>query len=280
MFVISRVDIIKKTVVYLFSEEAKAQSLISVNPLGTGFFVAVPAGEGRSWIYFVTAKHVLERNSGKYRKNILCRVNLKDCNRDSSRVGFEFLRFPILDTEGNILWIVHSNPAVDIAVIQEFPNPQTYEIQAIPTKAFVTQEIVQRDRIVEGQELFFPCFTPEVPQHRRNNPVIRFGRIALISTEDFVTQKGSARFYLAECFPFGGNSGSPVFFRQRTAEGEAYALLGIMIGHYYAREPVIRETQSSLMVPQHMGIAAIMPVDYLLDILNSDAVRRERSEMS
>ena len=41
---------------------------------------------------------------------------------------------------------------------------------------------------------------PEIPQQKRNTPIIRFGRISLVSTEDFETWERSVRFHLAECF--------------------------------------------------------------------------------
>jgi hypothetical protein len=279
MSAISRVDALKKTITYIFSGEVSGQSLTSIYPLGTGFFVAVPhlQVEGRSWIYLVTAKHVLRSNSEEYYRQVFCRANLRDWNPASDRVGVEFIQVSTSGTEGNLLWVVHSNPAVDIAVIQQYPRPDRYDFQTISTAAFVTQEIIQRDGIVEGQELFFPCFTPEIPQHRRNNPIIRFGRISLLSTEDFETREGSVRFHLAECFPFGGNSGSPVFVR---ATEERYGLFGIMTGYYRTTQPAIQATQSGLVTPQHMGIATIVPIDHLTDILFSNALRRSRGEIS
>jgi hypothetical protein len=229
----------------------------------------------------VTAKHVLRRNPSEYYPKVFCRVNLRNWDPNSGSSGVQFLDVPILDSQQNLLWTVHSNPAVDIAVTQRFPNPETYDIQAVPTGAFLTQEAIQRNRIVEGQELFFPCFTPEIPQRNRNNPIIRFGRIALLSLEDFITDAGSVRVHLAECFPFGGNSGSPVFTRQRTSETEErHALFGIMTGYYVSAQPIIQQTQSGFIAPQHMGIASVVPVDYLNDILYNEALRRNRGEVS
>ncbi len=279
MSAISRVDALKKTITYIFSGEVSGQSLTSIYPLGTGFFVAVPhlQVEGQSWIYLVTARHVLRSNSEEYYRKVFCRANLRDWNPGSDRVGFEFIQVSTSETERHLLWGVHSNPAVDIAVIQQYPRPDRFDFQTIPTAAFVTQEMIQRDGIVEGHELFFPCFTPEIPQHRRNNPIIRFGRISLLSTEDFETREGNVRFHLAECFPFGGNSGSPVFVREKEAR---YSLFGIMTGYYLTAQSVLQKAQSDLVTPQHMGIAMIVPIDYLHDILFSNAFRRSRGEIS
>lgn len=289
MSVISRVHMIKKTVGYIFSGEVREERLISIYPLGTGFLVAVPHHqvEGRGWPYFVTAKHVLKRTPEEYRTEIFVRANLRDWSPSSNQIGASFYRLPVLDNEGNLQWTIHSNPAVDLAVIQNFPRPETYEFQVIPNTIFATEEVVQKEEVAEGDEVFFPCFTPEIPQRRRNYPVIRFGRIALTSGEDLPTLGGSAKFHFAECFPFGGNSGSPVFLRfgpmRRATQlvfGERYFLLGIMSGYYYQTRPVdIQPTEFRLSVNQSIGIAAIIPVDYLKDILYSETLRRQRHEI-
>lgn len=289
MSVISGVDKLKKTVAYIFSGKVSDERLTSLSPLGTGFLVAVPHHEveGKVWPYFVTAKHVLRLDSERYRREIFVRANLRDWSPSGEQLGVGLIDLPVADTEGNLQWVVHSNPAVDIAVIQRFPRADQFDIQAVPTKAFFAQDSFQRARIVEGHELFFPCFTPEIPQRRRNNPVVRFGRIALISDEDLVTPEGNVRFHFVECFPFGGNSGSPVFLRkmERVAESsrieERYGLFGIMRGHFNVAQPVsIQQTQPHLLARQHMGIAAITPVDYLREILYSDDLRRQRGEIS
>lgn len=284
MSVISGIATLRKAVAYIFSGEARGEQVVSARPLGTGFLVAVPHHEvkERVWPYFVTAKHVLKLDSKRYRREIFVKVNLRDWSPSSSQSGVRVISFPVTDTEGNLQWTIHSNPAVDVAVIQRFPRYKEYEVRSVPTKAFMTQEQIREARIVEGYELFFPCFTPEIPQRKRNNPVIRFGRIALISNEDFVTSEGNVKFLFAECFPFGGNSGSPVFIKVRIESGEdKYALIGIMKGHFNVVQPVsIQQTQPYLSLRQHMGIAAIIPVDYLREILYSDDLRRQRSEIS
>lgn len=283
------IGLIRKTVAYIFSGEVSGEKLTSVNPLGTGFLVGIPNQriEGSIWAYFVTAKHVLRNESGGYRTEVFVRANLKNWSPSSGQVGARFARLAVTDGNGNLAWTIHPNPAVDIAILPSVPQPETYDIQVVPVKAFAIQQTLSRWGIVEGQELFFPCFTPEIPQQRRNSPVIRFGRISLISDEDFLTPEGSTRLHFAECFPFGGNSGSPVFLRrvESIAESERtqekYGLFGIMKGHFNVGQPVmIQQTQPRLLVRQHMGIAAITPVDYLMEILYNDDLRRRRDEIS
>ena len=205
MSVISGIDAIKKTVVYIYSGEAHGEQLTSVYPLGTGFFVSIPhhIQEGAIWPYFVTAKHVLERIPREYLAEIFLRVNLKGWSSSSNQTGVSFLRLPVLNGEGNLQWTIHSNPAVDLAVIQRLPSLETYEFSSILATMFDTNEVIQREGVAEGDEIFFPCFTPEIPQERRNNPVIRFGKLALMLGEDIPTPEGSTKFHFAECFPFG-----------------------------------------------------------------------------
>jgi len=289
MSVISRIDIFKKTVLYVFSGEVHGERLTSIHPLGTGFFVAVPQRqvEGSIWPYFVTAKHVLKRSSEEYRTEIFVRANLKDWSSSSNHIGAHFARLPILDSGGTLRWVIHTNPAVDLAVIQNFPSRDRYEFAAIPDTIFATEEVIQREGVAEGDEVFFPCFTPEIPQQRRNNPVIRFGKIALMSRQNIQTPEGNAKFHFAECFPFGGNSGSPVFLRfgparratQIVVAPEKYYLFGIMKGHFQVAQPVdVQRTEFGLSVRQHIGIAAITPADYLKEILYSETLLRQRDE--
>jgi len=291
MSVISRVDIIKQTVVYIFSGEVDGEHLTSVGPLGTGFFVAVPHHqvEGRIWPYFVTAKHVLKRTPEQYWTEIFIRANVRGWTSNSNQLGANFFRLPVVDGARKLLWTIHSDPAVDLAVTQQFPPVGTYEFQSIPSNIFATHRIIREEEVAEGDEVFFPCFTPEIPQQRRNNPVMRFGKIALMSGENIQTPDGSTTYHFAECFPFGGNSGSPVFLRfgparkatQIAVAPERYFLLGVMKGYWQHAEPVeVQQTQVRLSARQHMGIAAVTPVDYLHEILYNEHLRRQRGEIS
>jgi len=110
-----------------------------------------------------------------------------------------------------------------------------------------------------------------------------------MSGEEIQTSDGSTKFHFAECFPFEGNSGSPVFLRfgparratQIVVGPERYFLLGVMKGYWQHAQPVeVQQTQFRLSVRQHMGIAAITPIDYLREILYREDLRRQRGEIS
>lgn len=288
MSVVSRVNEIKGTVVYLFSGEVSGERLTSVQPLGTGFFVAIPHHKmkDKGWPYLVTAKHVLRHSTKEYWTQVFVRANLRNWSSTDNQIGVAFQRISVLDNAGNLRWAIHPDPSVDLATRQVSLRPEVFDVKSIPPTMFAVDEILQRERVAEGDEIFFPCFTPEIPQQRRNYPVIRFGRISLVSREDIPTEEGQARFHFAECFPFGGNSGSPVFLRfgpMRRAgtitAGDRYLLLGIMKGYWSEAQPVEVERTDFHFVRQSIGIAAITPVDYLKDILYSKNFQRLRGEI-
>ena len=285
MSAILGIQTVKKTVCYIFSGKEVEKSL-AVNPLGTGFFVLLPnpREKGKFWGIFVTAKHVLKNKSGEYYPEIFVRANLKNWSPNDKKPGIIWTKIPVTDRDGNLEWLVHPNPAVDLAVLPMFPNPETHDIWAVPSKAFLTYKNISRIGVLEGQEIFLPCFTPEIPQYKRNYPIVRFGRIALISTEEFPAEEGNTKLHFAECFPFGGNSGAPVFIRKSQKNPKTdriedeYGLLGILKAHYYTEYPILQLTQSSLWSSQHMGIAVITPVDYLREILNNELTQKLNHE--
>ena len=290
MSTILGISTVKKTVCYIFSGKVIEKSVavnplksVAVSPLGTGFLVFLPnpREQGKFLGYFVTAKHVLKNKSGEYYPEIFVRTNLKNWSPNDKKLGIKWARLPVTGRDGNLEWLVHSNPGVDLAVLPMFPSSETFDIWAVPSKAFLTYKNLSKTGVLEGQEIFLPCFTPEIPQHRRNYPIIRFGRIALISTEEFQIQEGNSRFHFAECFPLGGNSGSPVFIRKSRKNPETnrtedkYGLLGIMSAYGYVKQHVkIQQTQTRFWLSQHMGIAFITPVDYLREILDSDLAQK------
>ena len=77
----------------------------------------------------------------------------------------------------------------------------------------------------------------------KNQPVIRFGNVSLITDEKVKTNKKGEpvtmeHLYLVECMSLGGFSGSPVFFEtdrikpNKIYHSPQFYLGGIMKGHY------------------------------------------------
>lgn len=93
---------------------------------------------------------------------------------------------------------------------------------------------------------------------------------------------------LLETTSFGGNSGSPVFFKLNPNREPnklifgppKYLLAGIMEGYFGAEfDTCVIETKNSIKIPfQNTGIAAVTPAYQLLEILNSKAVIKNQKQ--
>jgi hypothetical protein len=136
-------------------------------------------------------------------------------------------------------------------------------------------------------------FTPFIG-NRRNFPVVRFGRVAMLSDEKIPwTERGieqSLDLYLIECQSFGGNSGAPVFFYldpSRTPGtlvlGRPYHLLlaGIMKGTFLdANEIRVIERSPVPFSVENVGIAGIVLAYLLHEVLFSDALTEQRAQVA
>ncbi|WP_437371899.1 hypothetical protein [Maribacter litoralis] len=115
---------LKKTVGFIYAKDSND----NLRPQGTGFFVSISDsinGQFVGAIYFVTAKHVLKRNT-KFRDNIFIRLNTLDSLSDYGNL--------ILSDKGaNKNIYIHPDETVDIAVIPVSPNPQKFDYLTLPS---------------------------------------------------------------------------------------------------------------------------------------------------
>ncbi len=155
----------------------------------------------------------------------------------------------------------------------------------IPDSLIATSEILKRYKISEGDEVFFSGLFTSHPGQKKNQPIVRFGRVALMSDEkiEWREKDKAAKFldlYLVECQSFGGNSGSPVFFsisagrdlpdnlRLVSVAPPSLFLAGIMKGTYLsANELEMKDTSKIPFSIENIGIAAVTPSYFLNDIL-------------
>jgi hypothetical protein len=201
------VDYVKKSVTFFFDQDTSNEEVVT--PFGTGFFVGVNCekdptkGQG----YLVSAKHVLQDSNGNFRKDVLIRLNLNGG-------GSQLLKIP-LDRRRIF---IHDDPIVDLVVYPMNPDMNLFDYSLILPQYFGTQELLKRDEISEGDDVFFAGLFESHFGFQQNHPILRFGKIALMSNEKIAFKErhsGSislADLYLIECMSFAGNSGSPVFF--------------------------------------------------------------------
>jgi len=252
---------IKKSVAFVFLIDDQQK----VEPFGTGFFIRVPQEHNpqRAVAYFVTAKHVLQDDVGEYRSKIVIRLNGVD-----GRTSYTVL------TLQNHKIFTHEDPNVDIAVIPISLNSSIIDFKLIPSEVVATKDKIKQLGIAEGYDVFFTGLFSSYVGQQRNQPITRFGKVALMPDEriEWKTQKDQPSklmdLYLMECLSFSGNSGSPVFFNMAIGYLSDIYLAGIVMGSYHNIEIFAYDT----FLKQNLGIVAVTPAYKLYDILFSKQV--------
>ena len=268
---------IKSVVAFVFV----ARSAGDLVPWGTAFFVGVPDSHHpeRSFVYLVTAKHVvMAADQQSFLPEIYLRLN-------TLAGGAQTLKTPIV-TEGKAKTVFfHPDPTVDLAVIPWLPDQKTFDFKFLPAEMITTEKDFRELKIVEGSEVFFTgLFSPYVGT-KRNYPVVRFGRVALITEEKIRFSDREAQLYLIESGSYGGNSGAPVFFFLG-ADREPGVLIvgspviklaGVMSGTFLDIQPVrIVDTANTAVAPSNMGVAAVVPAYKLQELLFGQVLRTLR----
>lgn len=271
-------DEIKKVVAFVYVKNAKGDFI----PNGTAFFVGVPdpANPGRSFGNLVTAKHVLTTvEGGPWLDRVWLRLAMKSGGTYTAEIE--------LHSDGpkkNVF--VHTDPSVDIAVIPALPNEETIEFRMLSADLITSRADFPKLNISEGSEVFFTgLFTPHQGQNK-NYPVVRFGRVAMLSDERIDWNGTPTDLYLIESWSFGGNSGSPVFFFLGSDRVPGSIILGppelrlagVMKGFFNDKQAIqVIPTGAVPVSVSNMGIAAVVPSYHIQEILFSDELRAVRA---
>lgn len=276
-----------KTVVFIYRSQNGAPG----QPDGTGFLVAVPipSQPDRSWLYLVTASHVLHTDSNNLSSatypELFVRINKKS-------EGSQIFRLPIVTSGDNQTAFFDPDPSVDVAVIPiALPNPDQFDIAVLPEDMLTTPADLKKYNIGVGTDMFFTgMFTPFLGQ-TRNYPIVRFGKLAMIPDEKIPIGNLKIDAYLVETFSFGGNSGSPVFFYPSpdntpgalTIGSPTIKVAGVMKGFFGDIEPIMMAQTASAngnSVPvskENSGIAIVVPADHIRKILDSEPLISKRN---
>lgn len=270
---------VKTVVAFVFIPGKQPGEVI---PYGTAFFVGVKNRKNseRSYVYLVTAKHVLQSIDKAWLPKIMLRLNTKHGEA-------EMVEVPVLLSGDNKTVFLHPDLSVDIAVIPVLPDPSKFDFKILPEDMITTDKDFKDLKITEGSEVFFTgLFSPYVGT-RRNYPVVRFGRVSLITEEKIKFVDQEAQLYLIESGSYGGNSGSPVFFYLGSDRIPGSLILGppvlklagVMSGFFLDRQPVgLIETSKVPVAPSNMGIAAVVPAYKLHEILFGPELKKQRAE--
>ena len=271
-------SVFKSVVAFIYIEKEAGKSLA---PIGTGFFVGVkkPSDPNVFSVYLVTAKHLLFRpGTTKYIDKIFVRLNKKEGGTKTGSI-------PIITKGENRTVFTHNDPNVDIAVIPFLPNPAKFDFKYLPDEMITTRKAYKALEIQEGSDVFFTGLFSPYPGAEKNYPVVRFGRVALVTKEKIESQGKKMDLYLIEAGSFGGNSGAPVFFHLGSDRKPGslvigppiYKLAGIMHGTFLDKRKIeIIETKKVPVALSSMGIAAVVPGYKLHEVLFSEEVKKYR----
>jgi hypothetical protein len=273
---------VKDAVAFVLRAGDKPGELV---PYGTAFFVGVPDPKngGRSFVYLVTAKHVFQTPDHKWLPQVFVRLNTKE---DSS----ELLQVPIVISGEKKTVFLDPDSTVDIAVVPADPktlDEKKVDFKVIPLNMITTEDDFKSLKITEGSEVFFTgLFSPYLGT-KKNYPVVRFGRVALITKEKIRFVDEDLDLYLVETGSYGGNSGSPVFFYLGAERGlgvinvgsPVIKLAGVMKGSFLDQQPIrSAESTSTPVSVANMGIAAVVPAYKLYGILLSEELKKQRGQ--
>jgi len=266
---------LKKTIAFIF----KIDGVDIGDPLGTGFFVKVPVEhiQNAEQRYFVTAKHVITDKQGKFLNEIIIRVNKTDG-------GVIYNKFPL---DEKIIF-QHKEQEVDLVVIP-VNIQKDIDYKSIPLDIITENSIIEQIGMGEGDEVFFSGLFHHHVGTTKNEPIFRFGKIALISDEKISWKEEGktaieTNLYLIECYSTAGNSGSPVFFRvtpqhETTVISKSYRvyLAGVLRGSFQDSN-LIKTYDENVkgVLAENIGITAVTPAYKLREILLSGSAFEHR----
>lgn len=223
----------------------------------------------------MTAKHVVE---GAVKESIDGKIHLKVNRKDGSATWVEI-------STGD--WLTHPlDNSVDVAVLP-FELPTGIDHLSCPTYGFATKEVIVRESIGLGDELFFiGAFTGHL-ETKRNIPIVRIGNIAAMPEEPVDTKMyGKIEAYLVEARSIGGLSGSPVFVHlggirnvreSVLAQGNKFYLIGLIHGHW--KKERTRDVDLKLVEPieeVNEGIAIAVPSTNIMEVLDQPRLMEAR----
>lgn len=249
-------------------------------PVGTAFLVGIELETSigkRVFSYLVTAKHVIEKIDKESEDKItLIRFN-------SREGGFRKLEIHTKD------WILHPQDAsIDVAIHPWTLSYNELSHKYIPATMAATKEIIAKESITVGDEIYYVGLFTQHPGRESNLPIVRQGTIALMPEEEIsVADFGPIEAFLIEARSIGGHSGSPVFVNLHSGRkvGKTTALgsgrhywLGLMYGHYKRPEGISSSDSVHALEEMNMGIGIVVPAEKVLEVLNQPDLVLERAQ--
>lgn len=227
-------------------------------------------------IYLVTAKHVADQLIGN---EFAVRLNSKSAAADAIWVK----------GKPDARWYVHPKDKIADVAVMPFGPPTNADIVAIPTTMFLTEEVIAKDTIGPGDEVFMTGLFTHLWGMFRNRPIVRVGNLAMLPEYDKVqTAMGFMPAYLIEARSIGGLSGSPVFVTETLgmkneageilAGGGPFYFMGLMHGHWDIPPEAKNDIPTDQEGAVNMGIAIVVPAITILEVLNQEELMEKRRQ--
>jgi len=214
-------------------------------------------------LYVVTARHLIDL--GRQQGGLGIRVNLIEGET----------RDILTEPDG---WVSH--PTADVAA-RRVDTLDGLDVRVITTFQFVTDQYLATQDLLGEPVFFVGLFTMHPGQHR-NQPIVRFGEVAMLPGEDVTfeplpgTEMRMAAF-LVEAHSWGGHSGAPAFVRHPFIVTPGpnpvvriglpkVTLLGVVAGHYDLPRDLPQELARAT-VAENAGIAVVVPAQRILEVL-------------
>ena len=269
-------EMFKKAVTFIYLESKGVK-----NPNGTGFFVSVrfQSESDVAVYYLVTAKHVIQNETGGFFPEIFVRHSLKTGE----------LKFLKLDLSDESI-LTHEDSDIDVAVIPIELN-ETVDFLGLDSGLIPDESLIEKLEVEEGDDIFFAGLFRHYLGEKKNQPIIRYGKIALMPDEKIEWEepgkpKKELDLYLMECPSYDGNSGSPAFVDlrripisrlQRIKEHKELYLMGIVKGNFNeGREIKDLKSEEEIMYWKNVGVSALIPSYKLREILFSEKAEQQR----
>jgi hypothetical protein len=266
-------DMILASAVFLCVKENGA-----VKPAGTGCVLTIEsdAATDNRHTYLVTARHCVEK--AKHYGKLYVRLNAFG-GGDAALIELPWA------------WEYHEDATNDVAVIR-FPGPPIYEMMVFERESLATADLLAEKSIGVGEELVVVGLFTSHHGRTVNRPIVRSGIIAAMPDEPIQDAQSGLDFdaYLAEIRSIGGLSGSPVWVvidpaRPMPARGGfrsptwSFYLLGLIRGHWEKEEEWLTDFGGTEQESLNTGIAMVTPIQKALDIIDSEALVKERKRV-